>query len=324
MNFLSRRRQFLGLLGALSAASLPALAADYPDKPIHLLVPFPPGGLTDVLGRMVGERLHKSLGQPVVVENRPGAGTLLAATAVAKSPPDGYTLMVATTTTLGISPALYEGNPFKISDLTGVAMLGDVTLLLVSRPDFPASNAAELVAAVRAKPGGYNFASPGSGTVHHLLMEMLKSQENLKVPHVPYQGSGQALTDMISGRIDFMLIDASIGMPQVRAGKIKLLAVASSKRSTLAPDTPTLNETYPKLDLQAWQSIAAPAGTPPAIVARLNAEINRELATPEFRAELSKVGLEARPMGVAEFNELIRRDAPRWAELVKASGAKAN
>ena len=155
-------------------------------------------------------------------------------------------------------------------------------------------------------------------------MEMLKSQENLNVPHVPYQGSGQAVTDMMSGRIYFMLIDAAVGMPQVRAGKIKLLAVASSKRSTLAPETPTLNETYPRLDLQAWQSIAAPAGSPPAIVARLNAEINRELATPELRAELSKVGLEARPMGVAEFNELIRRDAPRWAELVKASGAKAN
>jgi len=153
---------------------------------------------------------------------------------------------------------------------------------------------------------------------------MLKAQENLNVPHVPYQGSGPALTDMMTGRIDFMLIDASIGMPQVRANKIKLLAVAASKRSALAPDTPTLNETYPKLDLQAWQSIAAPAGTPPAIVAKLNAEINRELATPEFRAELSKVGLEARPMGVAEFNEMIKRDAPRWAELVKLSGAKAN
>jgi len=301
-----------------------AFGADYPDKPIHLLVPFPPGGLTDVLGRMVGERLRKALMQPVVIENKPGAGTLLGAGAVAKAPPDGYTLMVATSTTLGISPFLYENTPFKIGDLTGVAMLGDVTLLLVTRPDFPAANAAELVAAVRAKPGGYNFASPGSGTVHHLLIEMLKAQENLNVPHVPYQGSGPALTDMMTGRIDFMLIDASIGMPQVRANKIKLLAIAASKRSALAPETPTLNETYPKLDLQAWQSIAAPAGTPPAIVAKLNAEINRELATPEFRAELSKVGLEARPMGVAEFNEMIRKDAPRWAELVKLSGAKAN
>ena len=325
-HFAGRRDALRVLLASLAATQLPvtAFGADYPDKPIHLLVPFPPGGLTDVLGRMVGERLRKALMQPVVVENKPGAGTLLGAAAVAKAPPDGYTLMVATSTTLGISPFLYENTPFKISDLTGVAMLGDVTLLLVTRPDFPAANAAELVAAVRAKPGGYNFASPGSGTVHHLLIEMLKAQENLNVPHVPYQGSGPALTDMMTGRIDFMLIDASIGMPQVRANKIKLLAIAASKRSALAPETPTLNETYPKLDLQAWQSIAAPAGTPPAIVAKLNAEINRELATPEFRAELSKVGLEARPMGVVEFNEMIRKDAPRWAELVKLSGAKAN
>ena len=299
-----------------------AFGADYPDKPIHLLVPFPPGGLTDVLGRLVAERLAGKLGQPFVVENKAGAGTMLAAGAVAKAPPDGYTLMVATSTTLGISPALYD-TPFKIADLTGVAMLGDVTLLLIARPDFPAANAAELVAAVRAKPGGYNFASPGSGTVHHLLLEMLKAQENLTMTHVPYQGSGQAVTDLMSGRIDFMLIDVSVGMPQVRAGKVKLLAVASSKRSSLAPDTPTLTETYPKLDLQAWQSIAAPAGMPASIVARLHDDINQELATPEFREQLVKVGVEARPMSVADFNEMVRKDAPRWAELVKMSGAKA-
>ena len=291
---------------------------------MHLLVPFPPGGLTDVLGRIVAERLQRALGQPFVIDNRPGAGTLIGAGIVAKAPADGYTLMVATSSTLGISPVLYENTSFRIADLVGVAMLGDVSLLLVTRPDFPAANAAELVAALRAKPGGYNFASPGSGTVHHLLIEMLKAQEGVAVTHVPYQGSGPALTDMMSGRIDFMLIDASIGLPQVRAGKIKLLAIASSKRSSLAPDTPTLTETYPKLDLQAWQSIAAPASTPPALVARLNAEINRELATPEFRAQLVKVGLEPRPMGVAEFNEMVRRDAARWAELVKVSGAKAN
>ena len=318
------RRQALQTLagGALVAVVLPGWAADYPDKPVHLVVPFPPGGLTDVLGRLVAERLAKKLGQPFVVENKAGAGTLLAAGTVAKAAPDGYTLMVATSTTLGISPALYD-TPFKIADLTGVAMLGDVTLLLIARPDFPAANAAELVAAVRAKPGGYNFASPGSGTVHHLLLEMLKAQENLTMTHVPYQGSGQAVTDLMSGRIDFMLIDVSVGMPQVRAGKVKLLAVASSKRSSLAPDTPTLTETYPKLDLQAWQSIAAPNGTPASIVARLHDDINQELATPEFREQLVKVGVEARPMSVADFNEMVRKDAPRWAELVKMSGAKA-
>ncbi len=320
---LGRRRLLQAAAAALVAGAWPALA-DYPERPVHLLVPFPAGALTDVLGRMVAERLQKSLGQPWVVENRPGAGTLLGAGAVAKSPPDGYQLMVATSTTLGISPVLYENTPFRIADLTGVAMIGTVTLLLVARPDFPAASASELVAAVRAKPGGYNFASPGSGTVHHLLMEMLKAQEQLQVTHVPYQGSGQALTDLMSGRIDFMLIDASIGMPQVRAGKVKLLAIAAPRRSALAPDTPTLMETWPKLDLQAWQSIAAPAATPAAIVAKLNAEINRELATPEFRAELQRVGVDARPMSVGEFNDMIRRDAPRWAEVVKASGAKAN
>jgi len=319
----SRRRVLQAAAAGAAAVALPAWA-DYPERPVHLLVPFPPGALTDVLGRMVADRLQKSLGQPWIVENRPGAGTLLGAGIVAKAPPDGYQLMVATSTTLGISPALYEGTSFRIADLTGVAMIGTVTLLLVARPDFPASSAPELVAAVRAKPAAYNFASPGSGTVHHLLMEMLKAQERLEMTHVPYQGSGQALTDLMSGRIDFMLIDASIGMPQVRAGKVKLLAVAAQRRSSLAPDTPTLVESYPKLDLQAWQSIAAPAATPAAVIAKLNAEINRELATPEFKAELTRVGVDARPMSAVEFNEMVRRDAPRWAELVKVSGAKAN
>lgn len=320
------RRQLLQRLAAATAVSiLPSLAAaQFPDKPIHLFVPFPPGGLTDVLGRMVAERLRKALGQPVVVENRPGAGTLLAAGMVAKAAPDGSTLMVATSTTLGIAPALFKDTSFKISDLTGVAMIGDVTLLLITRPGFPARTVQELVAAVRAKPGEYNFASPGTGTVHHLLIDMLKAQENLKVVHVPYQGSGQALTDLMSGRIDFMLIDVSIGLPQVRAGKVKLLATTGSKRSGLLPDVPTIAEAYPGLNLSAWQGIAAPAGTPPAIVELLNADINAALATPEFRQDLLRVGVEARPMSVADFNALIRSDAPRWAELVKRSGAKAN
>ncbi len=299
-------------------------AAEYPDKPIHIVVPFPPGGLTDILGRMVAERLRVALQQPFIVDNRPGAGTLVGANAVAKAAADGYTLMVATSTTLGIAPALYESNPFKVSDLTGVAMLGDVTLLLITRLDFGAKNAEELVALVKAKPDGYNFASPGSGTVHHLLMEMLKAQEGLSLTHVPYQGSGQALTDLMSGRIDLMLIDMQIGLPQVKAGKVKLLATTGLKRSSQLPDTPAITEKYPKLDLSAWQGIAAPAGTPQNIVARVHDEINRALEKPEFREELAKVGLEARPMGTIEFNDMLRRDLPRWADLVKRTGAKAN
>ncbi|MEO8924086.1 MAG: tripartite tricarboxylate transporter substrate binding protein, partial [Caldimonas sp.] len=185
MSFSCQRREVLrGLAGGLAAMSLPGFAADYPDKPIHLLVPFPPGGLTDILGRMVGERLGKSFGQPVIIDNRAGAGTLLGAGIVAKAAPDGYTLMVATSTTLGISPVLYQNTTFKISDLVGIAMIGDVTLLLVTRPDFPATDAASLVAALRAKPGAYSFASPGSGTAHQLLIEMLKASEKLDAVHV--------------------------------------------------------------------------------------------------------------------------------------------
>ena len=223
-----RRRQLLqGAVAALCAAALPAIAQSaYPQKPIQLLVPFTPGGLTDNLGRQVGERLQAAFGQPVVIDNRPGAGTLLAAGVLSKSPPDGHTLMVATSTTLGISPAIYKasGTSFKIDDVTGVAMLGNVTLMLALRPDFPAKNLAELVARIREKPDAYNFASPSTGTAHHLLIELLKMQEGIKATHVPYKGSGAALTDLMCGRIDFMLVDQAAALSHYQAGKIKVIA----------------------------------------------------------------------------------------------------
>lgn len=322
---LQRRHLVQGLAGGLTVAALPALAqSGYPDKPITMIVPYAAGGLTDNLGRMVGDHLSKAFGQTVVVENRPGAGTLLGANLVANAAPDGYTLMVVTTTTMGISPAMYKNNPFKLSDLTGVARIGDVTLLLITRPDFPAKNVTELVAALRAKPGQYSYASPGSGSGHHLLIEMLKAQENLQATHIPYKGSGQPLTDVMNGRVDFMFIDVSIGLPQVQAGKVKLLAVASAKRSSLMPDTPTLIESHPKLDLGIWQGLAAPARTPAAVLEKVNAEVNKMLAIPAVRERLVKVGVEPHPMSVAAFNEMIRKDAPRWAELVERSGAKAD
>lgn len=309
----------------LAGTTWPTFAqGGYPDRPIKLLVPFPAGALTDSLGRFVAERLRPALGQPLVVENRPGAGTLLGASTVAKSAPDGYSLMVATSTTLAISPAMYATPPALPEDFIGVAMIGSVSLLLVTRKDLPVANLAELVQEMRRRPGELNFGSPGTGTMHHLIVEMLKSQEKVQATHVPYQGSMAALTDLLTGRIDFMFLDAVAASPQIAAGKVQAIAVAAGKRLASMPKLPTVAESYPAIDVQAWQTIAAPKGTPGSIVQRLNTEINRSLDTEEGRAALQKMGVEANPMSVQALNALVARDEQRLGNLVRSIGLKAN
>ncbi len=294
----------------------------YPDHPIKLVVPFPPGALTDALGRLVADRLHTSLGQPVVVENRAGAGTLLGASVVARSAPDGYELLVATTTTLAISPALFASPPAVPADFTGVAMIGNVSLLLVTRPDLGVATLPELVALMRKEPDRLTFGSPSNGTMHHLTVEMIKAQEKVAARHVPYQGSGAALTDLMSGRIDFMFLDVVAALPQVRTGAIKAIAVLSAHRLPALPAIVTVAETYPSIDVQAWQSIVAPAKTPPAIVQRLNADLNRQLAEPASKQALERVGVEGNPMSTAQLDRLIATDAARFGDLVRRLGLK--
>ncbi|TFZ07638.1 Bug family tripartite tricarboxylate transporter substrate binding protein [Ramlibacter humi] len=313
------------VLGGAAAMAAPAFAQPaYPDRPIKLLVPFPAGALTDNLGRMVAERLRPVLGQPLVVENRPGAGTLLGASMIAKAPPDGYNLMVATSTTLAISPAMYSPPPAVPADFIGVAMIGVVSLLLVTRADLKVANLGELVNEMRAHPAKLNFGSPGVGTMHHLIIEMIKTQEKVQATHVPYQGSMAALSDLMTGRIDFMFLDAVAALPQLQAGKINAIAVAASRRMPALPNVPTVAETFPQIDLQAWQSIAAPKATPVAIVQRLNAEINKAFDTPDGRAALQKVGVDFVPLTVQQMNELIAKDEKRLGDLVRAAGLKAS
>jgi tripartite-type tricarboxylate transporter receptor subunit TctC len=294
----------------------------YPDRGIKLVVPFPAGALTDSLGRLIAERLRPILGQPMVVENRPGAGTLLGASVVAKSPPDGYSLLVATIATLAISPNLYPNPPATTSDFVGVAMIGSVSLFLVTRKDLKANNIAELVEEMRQRPGKLNFASPGSGTMHHLIVETIKVQEKVDATHIPYQGSGTALSDLMSGRIDFMFLDAVAALPQISANKINVIAVAASRRNPNLPNVPTVSETFPSIDLQAWQTIAAPKNTPPAIIQRLNEEINKSLDAPDGRASLQRVGVDANPLGLKALEELIAKDEKRIGNLVKSLGLK--
>ncbi len=296
----------------------------YPDRGIKLVVPFPAGALTDSLGRMIAERLRPILGQSIVVENRPGAGTLLGASVIAKSPPDGYSLLVATSSTLAISPSLYANPPAITSDFVGVAMIGSVSLFLVTRKDLKVNNLAELVEEMRQRPGKLNFASPGSGTMHHLIVETIKVQEKVDAMHIPYQGSVTALSDLMSGRIDFMFLDAVAALPQISANKINVIAVAASRRNTNLPSVPTVSETFPLIDIQAWQTIAAPKNTPAAIVQRLNEEINKSLDSPEGRASLQRVGVDANPLSLKALEELIAKDEKRLGNLVKSLGLKAS
>ncbi len=311
-----------GLLGAAALAPAAALAEQpwAPERTVRLTVPFPPGALTDLLGRMVAEQLQRGLGQPVVVDNRPGGGTLVGAAAVARQPADGHHLLIATSSTLGIAPALQANAPVRAADFAAVAMLGDVRFFLVANRELPAADLPGLVAAIRARPGQWSYATPGNGTLHHLLMETMLRREGLEMIHVPYQGSVRALADLTAGRLQVMWLDASVAVPQIAGGAVRGLAVNGTGRRASHPDLPAITELWPEITMTAWQTVVAPAGTPEAAILRLNAEVNRMVGSAEGRAQLDKVGVEARPMAPAALAAMIRAEAVRWAELVRAAG----
>ena len=298
----------------------------YPTRPIKLVVPYPPGALTDLLARAIGERLSANLKQPVIVDNKPGAGTLVGAEFVAKQPPDGYTLLMATSTTLGISPALYRPSPIDpVRDFAPVSQVGSVNFFLIANPAFPAKSVREMIDAIRKSPGKYNYASVGSGSPHHLFMETLKTELGLDIQHVPYKGTPAALTDLLTGTIQVMFADATIAVPNIQAGKVIALGTSAAKPTTLLPNVPPIASTVPGFDWQAWQGIVAPAGTPKEIVARLNAELQRIQATQEFREQLFRFGMEPfAPQTSDEFATIIRAEQPRWAKAIKDSGAKVD
>jgi tripartite-type tricarboxylate transporter receptor subunit TctC len=311
---------FAGSGGFVAAQESPS---SYPTRPIKLIVPYPPGALTDLLARSLAERLRLSLKQPIVVENKAGAGTLIGAEYVAHQPPDGYTLLMATSTTLGISPALYPKSPIDpVKDFAPVAMVGPVTFFLIANNEFPAKDMTSFLTAVKAKPGYYNYASVGSGSPHHLFMEALKTQTGFDAQHVPYKGTVAAIPDLLTGKIHFMFSDATAALPQIRAGKVVALGTSGARETTLASGVPPIGRTVPGFEALAWQGIVAPAGTPPEIVARLNAELNRIVGSEEFRQQLTTFGMEANPMSSEAFSELVRSDVSRWAEAVRKSGAK--
>jgi tripartite-type tricarboxylate transporter receptor subunit TctC len=315
------------VLAVLALLAPPAMAqATWPAKPIKFVVPYPPAALTDLLARAIGERLSASLKQPVVIDNKPGAGTLVGAEFVAKQPADGYTLLMATSTTLGISPALYASSPINpLRDFTPIAPVGTVNFFLIANPAFPAKNVREMIDAIKRAPGKYNYASVGSGSPHHLFMEVLKKEYRLDIQHVPYKGTPAALTDLLAGQVQLMFADATVAVPNIVAGKVTALGTSAAKQTTLLADVPPIANTVPGFDWQAWQGVVAPAGTPPAVVARLAAELQKIQAASEFRDQLTRFGMEPFALQSPEqFSAMIVAEQPRWAKAIRESGAKVD
>ena len=315
----------LALVAAL-LASFAASAQDYPSRPLRMIVPYPPGALTDTLGRAIADRLATALKQPVVVENRAGAGTLVGAEIVAKAPADGYTLLMATSTTLGISPAIYSKPAIDaVKDFAAVSLVGSVNFFLITNNDFPAKNVREFIDHVKKNPGKYNYATSGSGSPHHLFMEVLKKEAGLEIQHVPYKGSAIAVLDVIGGKPETMFLDFSVAVPNIKAGKVRALGTSAGRQSVLMPEVPPVSATLPGFDWQAWQGVVPTGGTPAPVVARLNAEMQKFQNTDEFRALLVKFGMEPWPANTAtQFADVVRTDVGRWAGVVKSLNLKVD
>ena len=310
----------------LSIANPVRAQTTYPDRPVKLVVPYPPGALTDLLARAIGERLATALKEPVVIENKPGAGTLVGAEFVAKQPADGYTLLMATSTTLGISPALYKPSPIDpVRDFAPISPVGTVNFFLIANPAFPARNVQEMIDAIRKNPGKYNYGSVGSGSPHHLFMEAFKTEYGLSIQHIPYKGTPAALSDLLAGELQVMFSDATVAVPNIQAGKVVALGTSAAKPTALVANVSPIAATVPGFDWQAWQGIVAPAGTPKDVVARLSTELQKLQATPGFKEQLVKFGMDPFPPQTPEqFAAMIVAEQPRWAKAIKDSGAKVD
>ncbi len=319
------RRALLGLLGAAPLLRLPSAAAQatYPDRPLRLIVPFPPGGPTGVLGRLLAEELARLLGQPVVVDNRGGAGGAIGTEAVARSRPDGLTLLFATAGTHAINPAANPALGYDpVRDFTPIAATFASANVVLVHPAHPARNLAELVAGARAATPPWSFASGGAGTTPHMTMELLRARTGTTLTHIPYRGSGPMLTDLIAGHVTIGADGISTALPQLRAGTLRALGVSSRERSALVPDLPAIAETVPGFEAAAWWALFAPAGTPEPIVTVLNAATNRILASAETRARLAEMGVE--PLGgtPAELAARVTRERAQWAEVIATLGLR--
>jgi tripartite-type tricarboxylate transporter receptor subunit TctC len=317
------RRRFLQL--AAGAAALPAMprvatAQAYPSRPVHLIVPFPPGGTIDLVARLIGQWLTDRLGQQIVIENKPGGGTNIAAQAVVTAPPDGYTLLIILAT-YAINPALYKKLSYDFQrDIAPVAGLAELPLVIEANPTLPAKTVPEFIAYAKANPGKINFASFGTRTISDLAIELFSLSAGVNVVRVPYQGSAPLTTDLLSGRVQAAVDALPAALPHIKAGGVRALAMLSRARSPALPDLPTVGETIPGFEVNAWSGIGAPSGTPPEIIERLSHEITAGLADPTIKARLAEVGGSPLPLPPSELRALIAGDTVKWADVVKKAG----
>ena len=322
-HYIARCGATLLLSCVAAAAHAQEAARDYPRQPIKLVVPFPAGSLVDVLGRSVADSLSTALKQPVVIDNKAGASTLLAAKIVAAAPPDGYTLLLPTVTTMSMAPQLVEKpgiDPLK--ELTPIARLGATNFFLSVHPSFPARNMREWVAVVKKNPGKYTYASSGVGSPHHIFMELLKKELGLHMVHIPYRGSSSAMTDLLSGKVDMAFLDGTLAIPNAKAGKLHALGTSMAKRTVLMPGVPPIADTVKGYDWSGWIGFAGPANMPQPIVNLLAEEIRKLQATPAFAELLNKAAMEPTdPIPPAQMQQFVRNEYLRWGPAIKTSGA---
>lgn len=300
-----------------------AHAQDFPNKPIRIIVPLPPGGSNDVLARLLGSKMSESFGQPVVVENRPGAAGNIATDYLAKSPADGYTIGIAPNQTVAVNPVLYPKLPFDVvRDLEGVSMLGRVPMVLVVSPKVTAKTVAELIAQAKAAPDTLTYASAGSGSPQHMAAEVFKSMTGTRLTQIPYKGSAPALIDVLGGTVDVMFCPINSALPHIRSGKLRALGTTGTERLALLNGVPTIAETVPSYESDIWIGMVTPAKTPLAVVAKLNAELRRALTLPDVKDKLAEQGIFAESSSAADFTRLIASDQKRWAAVIKAADIK--
>jgi tripartite-type tricarboxylate transporter receptor subunit TctC len=321
----SRRRLSIvaAFAGIAFGPSLVQAQGNYPNKPIRIIVPLAPGGSNDVLARLLSTKMSETFGQPVIVENRPGAAGNIATDFLAKSPADGYTLGIAPNQTVAVNPVLYPKLPFNVvKDLAGVSMLGSVPMVLVVSPKVTAKSVAELISQAKAAPNKLTYASAGSGSPQHMAAEVFKSMTGTQLMQVPYKGSAPALVDVLSGLVDVMFCPLNSALPHIRSGKLHALGTTGTERVALLEGVPTIAETVPNFESDIWIGMVAPAKTPPAVVAKLNAELRRVLALPDVIAKLAEQGISARSSSAADMTSLIVTDQKRWASVIRAAGIK--
>jgi tripartite-type tricarboxylate transporter receptor subunit TctC len=322
----SDRRTLLAGLTALAAASpfRRAVAADYPDHPITLVVPFAPGGSTDILARAVANHLRESFGQPIVVENRSGASGNTGTATVARAAPDGYTFLFNTMSVHTMNHALFAVMPFDgVKDFSPIALLAYVTNTMVVHPSVPAKTVPEFIAYAKEHPGKINYASAGSGSTNHLCGALFEKMAGIEMVHVPYRGGAPAVADTVAGQTQLFFTAGTQSLPHVQAGTLRLLAVTESRRSPFLPEVPTVAETLPGYEMAVWYGAFGPAGMPKDVVAKLNAEINRILYLPDVKPRMDAIAVEVATSSPEELGALTRRDADKWGRLIRELGITA-